>query len=232
VLVHPPGGIVGGDELHVQARLDPGTHALVTTPGATRFYRSDGPTALQSAELALGEGARLEWLPLETLAYSGCRAINRVHARLHPGAQLLAWDLLGLGLPAAGQPFEQGEFRQELALAGVWQERGRLRADDRLLLESPLGLGGHRVLGCLWFAAGDAIPEAMRDRLLDAARAHVAESPLSATAGATAPQPQVVVLRVLAHRVEPAMALFQAVRAAWREVAWSLGDNPPRVWRT
>ncbi|MCB1988597.1 MAG: urease accessory protein UreD, partial [Burkholderiaceae bacterium] len=65
VLVHPPGGLVGGDTLEVHAQVAAGAHALITTPGATRFYRSEGATALQRTQLAVAEGARLEWLPLE-----------------------------------------------------------------------------------------------------------------------------------------------------------------------
>ncbi|MEP7139502.1 MAG: urease accessory protein UreD, partial [Caldimonas sp.] len=72
VLVHPPGGIVGGDQLSIAIGLEPGAHALVTTPGATRFYRSTGATAEQSTEIVAAAGSRIEWLPLETIAYSGC----------------------------------------------------------------------------------------------------------------------------------------------------------------
>jgi urease accessory protein len=105
VLVHPPGGVVGGDELHIDADLANGTHALITTPGATRFYRSDGAVALQRATLTLGEDARLEWLPLETIAHAGCRAHNQVRLNLAPTAQCLGWDVLALGLAAlCGRP--------------------------------------------------------------------------------------------------------------------------------
>lgn len=81
VLVHPPGGIVGGDVLDIDARLAPGSHAVITTPGATRFYRSAGPEAVQNLKAQLAEGARLEWLPLETIAYQDSIAlkIGRAH---------------------------------------------------------------------------------------------------------------------------------------------------------
>lgn len=231
VLVHPPGGVVGGDELLIDARLDAGTHALVTTPGATRFYRSEGALGLQQARLQLGEGARLEWLPLENIAYSGCLAENRVELDLAPGAQALGWDTLALGLPAAGQAFERGRFTQQLHWPGRWLERGVLAAEDGLLLDSPLGLAGHRVLATLWFASGTAWPAPQREALLEAARAAIEQSALSTTAGATAPNDHVVVLRLLAARVEPAFGLLTAVRAAWRGLAWGLPPNPPRLWR-
>lgn len=228
VIVHPPGGIVGGDELHVDVRLDAGTHALITTPGATRFYRSAGATAQQRIHLQLAGGARLEWLPLETIAHADCIAENRVTLDLTPGAECLGWDLLALGLPAAGEAFDRGSFLQQLELPGAWLERGLIRGDDRLLLDSPPGLDGRRVLGTLWLAAGTAWNNERREALLDAARALIG----GAVAGATAVHPQVLVLRLLADRVEPAMQLLQAVRAAWRLAAWGLAAEPPRVWRT
>ena len=232
VIVHPPGGVVGGDELHVQAMLDAGTHALVTTPGATRFYRSEGALALQSVHLNLAEGARLEWLPMETIAYSGCQARNELRAELAPTAEMIGWDVLALGLPAAQQPFVDGWFEQQLAVPGQWLERAHVAAADTLLLQSPLGWAGHSTLATAWFACGQALPPARRQAMLDAARAAVAAHPLAAQAGVTAPQPGVLVARVLSHRVEPAMQLLAAVRAAWRHVAWGLPARPPRIWRT
>ena len=86
VLVHPPGGLVGGDTLDITTTVGPGAHGLVTTPGATRFYRSTGPLALQRSHLTLAESARLEWLPLEALCYSACHAENRLTLTLDPGA--------------------------------------------------------------------------------------------------------------------------------------------------
>lgn len=231
VLVHPPGGIAGGDELDIELSLEAGAHALVTTAGATRFYRSDGAPAAQQAHIRMAAGSRLEWLPLETLAYPGCRADNAVRAELAPGAEMIGWDLLALGLPASGKVFDGGWIRQHLELPGRWLERGCIAGDDALLLNSPLGLAGHRVLGTLWIAAGAAWPDGRRDALLDAAREAAAQGPLARTSGVTAPQPGVVVLRVLATHVESALALLMRARAAWRRVAWGLAEEPPRVWR-
>ena len=113
-----------------------------------------------------------------------------------------------------------------------WLERGTVRGDAPGLLDSPLGWAGHRALGTLWFAAGSALAEPRRDALLDAARVVCAAHPLEATAGATAVDPAVVVVRVLAPRVEPAMDLLAAIWRAWRPLAWQIEASPPRVWRT
>lgn len=228
VIVHPPGGIVGGDRLAVDLRLDEGSHAVVTTPGATRFYRSAGAEASQQVQLVLAAGARLEWLPLETIAHRGCVAESRLTISLAAGAEAIGWDVLALGAPAAGERFDAGRFVQHIEWPGRWLERGRVDGADTTLLQSPLGFGGHTALATLWFTAAPAIDDARRESLLEAARGLAGD----ATVGVTAPEPGLVVLRMLADRVEPAMAQLRAVRAAWRRAAWGLGGEAPRVWRT
>ncbi len=232
VLVHPPGGIVGGDDLTIDLQVGAGAHALVTTPGATRFYRSAGAPAAQHARLRLGTDARLEWLPLEAIAHSGCIARNSVAFELAPGAAMIGWDLLALGLPASNEPFERGRFEQRIEWPGHWLERGLIDAADQRLLASPLGLDGQRVLACAWFAAGTALAATQREALLAAARGAADSASPRPIAGSTSPNAQLVVLRVLGARVEPVIALLAAVRAAWREIAWGLAAEPPRVWRT
>jgi urease accessory protein len=232
VLVHPPGGIVGGDVLAIDARLAAGTHALITTPGATRYYRSAGASAVQQLHAQVGDGARLEWLPLETIAYDACIAENRLRFELAPTAQMIGWDVLALGLPAAGQAWQRGSYQQRLELPGVWLEQARIRAEDTLLLDSPLGWDGRRVLATCWFAAGQPLPKALREDLLEQARALIDADALASHAGVSCTHDEVVVLRLLAPRVEPAMALLTQVRAAWRRLAWDLEPSPPRIWRT
>lgn len=232
VLVHPPGGLVGGDVLELDLALGAGSHALITTPGATRFYRSAGDTARQQVQARLAEGARLEWLPQETICHAATRADNRLGFDLAPGAEMIGWDLLALGLPASGEAFDHGHMHQQIELPGVWLERAHVDGRDARLLDSPLGWAGRRVLATLWFSRGDAIAPALRNTLLELARHATEASPLAATAGATSPHERLVVQRVLAPRVEPAMALLARVRAAWREAAWALEAHPPRIWRT
>ena len=79
VLVHPPGGIAGGDHLDIAVDVGANAHALITSAGAARFYRSDDKPAAQIARIHVQHNARLEWLPLETIAFPGCRASNQVH---------------------------------------------------------------------------------------------------------------------------------------------------------
>ena len=247
VIVHPPGGLAGGDELTVDVRLGPGARALITTPGATRFYRTTGAAATQQVQLQLAEGAGLEWLPLEALAYSGCDALNAVQMDLQPRAWVLGWDLLSLGLPASDQPFAAGRYAQRLGLRGHWLEQGVIDAADTRLLQSPAGLGGHAVMGTLWLTTGSPLSEAARELLRDLAEATATygsgsesdrrPSVSALRMGITSPNECVVLVRWMAQRVEPVLASARRVRQTWLQAfeASGIGPNPspqePRIWR-
>lgn len=231
VLVHPPGGLVAGDTLDTRISVAPGAHALISTPGATRFYASTGAAATLATTLELAENARLEWLPLETIAYPGCNAVNTLNWSLAPGAELLAWDVTALGLPGANQPFESGQLQQHLHWPGVWREQAHVRATDTLLLDSPLGWAGQRCLGTLVLACGSPIAANRREHLLDTVRQAIAGHPCAARTGATCPNDRVLVVRCLGSWVEPVMQLLQQIWAQLRPAAWGLQPQAPRIWR-
>lgn len=230
VLVHPPGGIAAGDRLDIDVQVAPGAHGLVSTPGATRFYRCDEGTGVQQVALRLAEGARLEWLPLETLVYPGARAENRVSLALARGAALIGWDVVGLGLPHAGQPFERGELLQRIDWPGVWLEHARIQATDERLMNSPLGLDGQRCLATLFYASGDPLPRAAREEALELTRVVLAAHTLAPRAGVTLLNDQLLVLRALAPVTEPASALLRQVWGVWRRHFWAMPATPPRIW--
>ena len=230
VLVHPPGGLVGGDTLDIQVSVAEGAHALVSTPSATRFYKSGGQAALQQVTATLAPGARLEWLPLEAIAYNDCEATNRAIFNLTPTAELMAWDVTALGLPSSDMAFTKGHFQQHLEIPGVWLERGNLRGDDTRWLNSPLGLAGQKCLASLVFASGNDIEPQRAAQALEAAREVLEAHPLRLQAGITCAHPQVIVLRVMSPLVEPSMDLLKQVWAVWRHTLWALPSTPPRIW--
>ncbi|GAB3468843.1 urease accessory protein UreD [Polaromonas eurypsychrophila] len=232
VLVHPPGGLVGGDTLDITVTAATGSHGLITTPGATRFYKSLGETALQRTRIQLEAGARAEWLPMEALCYSGCLAENHLTLDLAPGAELMGWDVTALGLPSASQPYIEGSFCQHIELPGVWLERARIRANDPLLMDSPLGLAGQRCVATLFFASGSKLERKRREGALDLARGVMQAHSLCNTTGVTSPNAQVVVVRVLAPLVEPAMGLLKQVWKSWRQHFWDQAAPSPRIWST
>lgn len=231
VIVHPPGGLVGGDVLDIAVQVGPGAHGFVSTPGATRFYAADDQPATQRVHLQLAEQARLEWLPLETIAYPGCDAVNHWQATLAEGAELMAWDVTALGLPSAGQPFDTGRLHQRLHIPGLWLEEARIAATDRRLLDSPLGLAGQRCMGTLVLATGSPLGRERREALLDAVQAALGQRSDGVQAGVTCPHAQLLVVRALAPLVEPLMATLQQAWAALRPVAWGLPAQAPRIWQ-
>jgi urease accessory protein len=230
VLVHPPSGLVGGDELHIRLNVQTGAHALITTPGATRFYGSAGLTARQLVHAHVAANATLEWLPLEALAYNRCQAKNQAVFHLASGSRLIAWDVTALGLPHADLPFVEGQFQQHLEIAGTWLERGLIDASDHRLLHSPLGLNGHTCLSTLVFAQGDAMDDALREQVLALARQLCEAHPLRLQSGVSSPDERVVVVRVLSAQVESAMALLRSIWLQWRLHCWQLPAVMPRIW--
>lgn len=229
VIVHPPGGLVGGDDIHIDVHVQPHAHALISTPGATRYYASDHDAASQRTTVRVGEGARLEWLPLETIAYSGCRGRNQWHAALAPSAQVIAWDVLALGLPHASQAFASGWFEQQVCIDGLWREQGRIAADDHRLLHSPLGLASHTCMGTLWWACGTPPSNALRESVLGACRAALDGG--DGVSAVTCPNEHVLAVRSLALTAEPVMHALQAAWAAVRQSAWAMDAPQPRIWQ-
>lgn len=230
VLVHPPGGLVGGDRLDIDIDVAASAHLLVTTPAATRFYRSNAGEAAQVVGARVGEGARLEWLPQETLAYPGCLGRNEVRLSLAPGASLFATEVLGLGLPAAGQAFTTGRLLQHLEIDGQWLDRGWLDAADAALLDGPCGLAGHRVLGTLAYAQAGALADT--ERLLADGRALLEDVPLSGITHLASPRGALLLARVVGDEVEAVTLALRRVRALWRERLWALPPSDPRIWAT
>ena len=230
VLVHPPSGLVGGDELHIRLNVQTGAHALITTPGATRFYGSAGLTARQLVHAQVAANATLEWLPLEALAYNRCQAHNQAVFHLSSGSRLIAWDVTALGLPHADLPFVEGQFQQHLEITGTWLERGLIDASDHRLLHSPLGLNGHTCQSTLVFAQGDAMDDALREQVVALARQLCEAHPLRLQSGVSSPDERVVVVRVLSAQVESAMALLRSIWLQWRLHCWQLPAVMPRIW--
>jgi urease accessory protein len=226
IVLHPPSGLVGGDELRLDVTVGEGASALLTTPGAAKWYRSTGRASSQSVRLAIGADACLEWLPQENILFDGALARCRWSAELAPGARLIAWDLYCLGRTASGERFETGECRLEASLRREgrldWIERACLRPGSAAL-RSPAGLAGWPVFGTLLVAA-PAIPAAW------SAAAREIPAP-DGGAGVTA-LPNVLLVRCRAGSAETAHRYFTAV---WKRLRLDvMGREPvaPRIWST
>ncbi|WP_350615901.1 urease accessory protein UreD [Pseudomonas sp. HY7a-MNA-CIBAN-0227] len=151
IIVHPPGGIAGGDRLDINAHVGEGAWAQLTSPGAAKWYRAGGP-AYQQLELSVEAGATLEWLPQETIVFSAAQAELTTRIALQGDARLFYWDVVALGRPASGERFDLGHFQSQLDIRRdgqlLWHERQRIVGGDGLL-DSPIGLDGKSVFATL-----------------------------------------------------------------------------------
>ena len=163
-LLHPPGGIVGGDELTISAHLDPGCHTLITMPGASKFYRSSGAQALLRQQLTLAPQATLEWLPQDAIFFPGANARLFTTFHLCASSRLLAWDLLCLGRPVIGETFSHGTLSNRLE---VWVDDEPLLVERLHLQEGELSsVAGRPWVGTLLcYPATDALLDGVRDAL-------------------------------------------------------------------
>ncbi|NDL65383.1 urease accessory protein UreD [Acerihabitans arboris] len=220
-LLHPPGGVVGGDRLELSVTLDAGSHALLTMPGATKFYRSAGELARVSQRFLLGEGSILEWLPQDNIFFPAARVAIDTEFRLSPGARLLGFDTLCLGRPAAGEAFTDGCLNASLRIIlpgcpGLF-ERLRIGAGR---LEK---LGGYP-LSATFYAT--PVSEAM----LAGVRLLLEEAAVPA-AGASLLD-SLLVVRVLDNDNQRLQQLLHRIWAYLRPRMLGLDAVAPRIWAT
>ena len=174
-LLHPPGGLVSGDDLSLEVRLGQGAHALLTAPSASKFYAADAHNVAQRQTNDLQvTGGVLEWLPRETIVYDGARAEMRTSVELDAASACIGWKMVCLGRPAAGETFTSGSVRQSLCVSreGVplLHEVLRLEGGDALQLGA-CGLGGHAVSATLFAVGrGSASGESAKDEAEQAER--------------------------------------------------------------
>ena len=233
-IVHPPGGVVGGDELRLEVQVDAGAHALVTTPAATKFYRCASRRSLQSQELRAA-GASLEWLPQENIFHRGAHAGTVTRVQLDADSRFIGWEIACLGLPARGESFDVGALRLDLELwktrspvagsrqasaAPVFIDRLRL-AGDSAARQACWGLAGFEALGTML-----ATPATLSD--LETVRALLADR-LRATATLV---DGVLVIRALDAQAETIRKLFIEGWRVLRPPIIGRDAVPPRIWNT
>lgn len=223
IIVHPPGGIAGGDQLDIRASVGPDAWAQLTSPGAAKWYRAAGP-AYQRIELTVAAGATLEWLPQETIIFSSAQAELSTRIELQGDARLFYWDMIALGRQASGERFERGHFQSHLDIRRdgqlLWHERQRVVGDDGLL-DSPIGLDGQPVFATL------LITGEIDSELLDQCR--TLSTPVR---GDLSQLPGLLVARCLASEALHARAWLIELWRLLRPALLGRSAVPPRIWST
>lgn len=226
-LVHPPGGIAGGDRLELSVAAEAGAHAVITTPGAAKWYRSNGNTAEQCCELSVASDALLEWLPQPSIVFDGARGRQTHRVTLQRNARYIGWDIVCFGRVARGERFAVGEYQASTEIVGedgrLWSDCARVR-DGGALLSSPAGLSGHPVTG-LFLAGGVEMERALVGRC----REIVMPSP--SRCGVTS-LPAILAARFVGDSTEAAWSYFTALWEIVRPTLMGRVACPPRIWQT
>lgn len=223
IIVHPPGGIAGGDRLQLDITLEAGADVLITSPGAAKWYDGFGRDAGQVLTIGLAAGARLEWLPQETILYDGADVRLASRIALHGDAGLLFGDVVCLGRPACGERFARGAWRQRADIERdgrlIWCEHTALAGGDPLLA-SPVGLGAASTVAMLLWA-GPALPAPLHQAVL-ALPGRAAASQL----------PDVWIARCIADSAEAAQHWLRGARALIHPFTHGRPARTPRIWAT
>mgnify|MGYP000412740288 CR=1 FL=1 len=228
LVIHPPGGVVGGDVLEVDILMKPGSRGLVSTPAATKFYRSNDRLAKQTQKISMSTDCELEWLPQETLFFNQSISENKLTFNLQEkNNRLIAWDIVGLGRPARNEGFNDATLFQslELFIANELVFIDRLQIENNSsLINSASGLNGNMLSATALFYKNDS--EAMKKLA-----SLLQNIDWSASVGITNIN-DLVVLRVLTQDLDQIKSiLYQAWEVA-RPVVMNVPAMKPRIWNT
>jgi len=227
-LLHPPGGIAGGDTLAIDVAVAADAHALITTPGASKFYRClPGRQAQLQQRLQVAAEGILEWLPQENILFSGSDAQLDTHIELASNSRFIGWELTILGRPTQAERFDQGALQQRLQLTvdGVPQliDQLSITGGDRQL-DASCALRGAPLTATLLAWPTDAA-------LLAAARAAIPRETADAAVAITALD-QLLVVRWLGSQAEQARRTLIPIWQQLRRQLIALPALPPRIWAT
>lgn len=226
IIVHPPGGVVGGDRLEIEVGVGDRAHAFITTPGAAKWYQANGKVSRQTIHLHVNRDAALEWLPQETIFFDTAEVVLDQHIELAAGATFIGCEILCMGRRGSGEVFNSGAIRQRSSIRRegklIWWEQGDLIGGR---LDSPLAFNGRTVCATL-IAAGKTVPAAVINDIradIAADGAHIFG--VTQTRG-------VLVARHLGDDSETARRLMLTV---WRRLRPHLLERAavtPRIWQT
>ena len=223
-LLHPPGGVVGGDRLDINLECDYQSHALLTTPGATKFYRSAGETAIQSQTFNVADNAVLEWLPQESIYFPGAVVDTSLTVNLQNNANVALWEIHCLGRPVIDEQFNEGRLDNHWKIfrdgRPVLIERLRVSNET---LKVPSQLNSKPVVGTFVISsASHALLELIREQCFSNASESLAMTLIE----------DFLIVRYLGHSTENAKNYFLNVWSTVRKPCLGHEAVAPRIWNT
>lgn len=240
-LLHPPAGIVSGDQLTINIQVNENAHSLITTPGANRFYRAREDLSIgdskqvQHCQLYLKAQAKCENFPLETIVYEGADGFNTVDVHLASDSAYLGWDITCLGLPSAGQLFKNGRYTQLNRIYCqdllIYHDRIVVKPENNIH-QHQAGLNKQNVFATfIAFAPEGQLTDSDKKSLLSTLRdcmiAANAEHKVSISQIR-----QLLVIRYLGQHAEECKTLFILLWQQLRPLYLNKQATIPRVWHT
>ena len=243
IILYPPAGIASKDKLAIHIDCQTGSHSVLTTPGAGKWYGIDDKSGEQASFIApaqqtvtanLAEHARLEWLPQENIVFNHANVHAQTHIEVAPTASLLTWDITVFGRQAYHEAFLAGRFHNEWLLTRNGKpmvfEAVNQPATSRWFT-SPLGMNGKHVVGTFWAIPSltyteqtlslPATVEALRhlgdDNGLPVQMTHTRHG---------------VCIRYLGSDVRACFDAFVMLKDEIRKLWWGLKAHSPRIWET
>jgi urease accessory protein len=225
-VLHPPGGIAAGDCLNISIAAAGNSHAVLTTPGATKWYRSVRGVAEQRLRFTLDGDSVLEWLPRGNIFFDAAQAAMSLELRLSARARFLGWEILCFGRRASGEHWRRGHLRLDTRVLQegrtLWSERADLAADSGFAT-SPVGLAGFTVSATFLAAGFEADAHLLQACRELSAGDDVARRGVTWLSG-------MLIARYLGDSSEHAFAWFTALWSLLRPALLGLAAQPPRLW--
>ncbi len=227
-ILHPPGGVVGGDTLNLTINLEQEAHAVITTPGATKVYRNTCCSKIQN-HISLAKHSVLEWMPQETILFNDSQSHMQTQLKLHAESKLFYWEIVSFGLPAIKQRFTLGQFHQDLSIT----------IDEKVvLLEKTVIEGGSAQLTAKWglqnrYVSGILVMKNDHNIAVENFRAALNKNARdeSVVFGITE-KSQFIICRVLGDNAEDLRKIFIVLWSIWRELTLNKKPVLPRIWNT
>jgi urease accessory protein len=238
VMLHTAGGIAGGDRLSTSVQLGDSAHGLLTTAAAAKVYRSLGDTSIQTTNITLGDHARLEWFPQETIVFNQAKYHQHTQVMLNPGATWIGWDIARLGRSARGEKFDAGDWRSHIEVwrshqpsaYPLWIDRQSVTGGSAMCHQQH-GLSGCSVIGTFAYV-GTVVDPSLRNQIREQWQQqfpHLATSGQSGTVGITRLS-EGIVCRYRGTSTAEARALFMCAWDSLRQALFSLPTQRPRAW--
>jgi len=226
-LIHPPGGIVGGDILELDVVLNSDSHALITTPAANKFYRSQQVQAILTQKIKIKENAVLEWLPQETIFYNECDAFINTEFDLEDNAHLTCWEINCFGRPAGNELFKKGLVKQKITVKRkgipLYVDRNVIDGESKIL-DASWGLNKFPVMATMLVILNN---NKINLESITEYQEHSTQRMVAFTL-----REDVLLIRYFGHHAREALALFTKCWSQTRSQLIQKNSCPPRIWAT